>query len=119
MSKYRIRLPRFEGPDVTVADVKRLTTQIGGVYETMYGGEWRTLAEIEEITGYPQSSISAQLRHLRKPRWGEHQIDGRRRHGGTWEYRMRPSPCGLLSGVEEPDHRVKCPTCNGSGKVLP
>ena len=57
---------------------------------------WRTLAEIEEETGDPQSSISAQLRHLRKRRFGEHDVDKRRRVSekscGTWEYRLRINP---------------------------
>ena len=34
-------------------------------------GPWLSLAEISELTGDPQGSISAQLRHLRKPAFGE------------------------------------------------
>ena len=50
---------------------------------------WKTLAEIEEATGYPQASISAQLRHLRKPQFGSYIVEKRRRSiGGTWEYRV-------------------------------
>ena len=30
-------------------------------------GSWLTLAEIAEVTRYGEASISAQLRHLRKP----------------------------------------------------
>lgn len=53
---------------------------------------WRTLAEIEAETKYPQASISAQLRHLRKPRFGGYEVQKRRRKvdGGTWEYRVMP-----------------------------
>lgn len=54
-------------------------------------GGWLTLAEIEDAVGYPQASISAQLRHLRKPQFGSWRVDKRRRaSGGTWEYAVRP-----------------------------
>jgi hypothetical protein len=53
-------------------------------------GQWLSLAEIEQETGYPSASISAQLRHLRKPKFGGHIVEKRRRKGcvGTWEYRV-------------------------------
>ena len=50
-------------------------------------GKWKTLREIEELTGYPQASISAQLRHLRKPAFGGYVVRKRRRdQKGIWEY---------------------------------
>lgn len=54
-------------------------------------GTWLTLAEIEDATDYPQASVSAQLRHLRKERFGAWDVDKRRRvaDAGTWEYRVR------------------------------
>jgi hypothetical protein len=64
----------------------------------MCDGEWRTLSEINEGTksernplGDPPASISAQLRHFRKKRFGSHLVDKRRRGddaGGLWEYRL-------------------------------
>jgi len=46
----------------------------------------------EEISslGYPESSVSAQLRHLRKPKFGGHTILKRRRFSGhgLWEYQL-------------------------------
>lgn len=50
--------------------------------------KWQTLREIEQLTGYPQASISAQLRHLRKPAFGRYIVRKRRRgdRNGTWEY---------------------------------
>jgi hypothetical protein len=35
---------------------------------------WLTLDELAKLTHYPQASISAQLRHLRKPRNGAHTV---------------------------------------------
>jgi hypothetical protein len=48
------------------------------------------LFEIAAVTGDPQTSTSAQLRHLRKPRFGGYRIDKRRRvaTAGSWEYRL-------------------------------
>ena len=51
---------------------------------------WVRLAEIEEQTGIPQSSASAELRHMRSREFGSHIVEKRRREtaaGGTWEYR--------------------------------
>ena len=57
----------------------------------MIDGEWRTLSEIEFITGDPQASISAQLRHLRKERFGGYLVELRSRgdrENGLFEYRL-------------------------------
>lgn len=83
---------RFDGSDyVPEYDDVRLTGQIHRVYAAMSGGAWRTLAEIESITGDPAASISAQLRHLRKARFGGHTVAKRargERTRGLWEYRL-------------------------------
>ncbi len=82
--------PDFDGP---VYDRKldrgRLAGQILRVYELMSDGAWRSLGEIAEETGDPPASVSAQLRHLRKERFGRHTIEKRRRGGGLWEYCMK------------------------------
>ena len=80
---------RFEGPVDAKLDFDRLCGQMKNIYTLMIDGAWRSLAEIEKLTGEPQASISAQLRHLRKPRFGSHLVDKRRRgNSGTWEYRL-------------------------------
>lgn len=86
----------FDGPAFESAhDQARLTGQIQRIFQTMlaasYLGDWLTLAEIRERTGDPEASISAQLRHLRKPRFGSHTVEKRRRGDparGLWEYRL-------------------------------
>ena len=84
--------PRFDG---WVYDPKldrmRLTGQIHRIFNLMRDGCWRTLDEIEAETGDPPASISAQLRHLRKVRFGSHTVEKRRRGDGRmglWEYRL-------------------------------
>ena len=72
-------------------DDVRLTGQIRRVARAMIDGEWRTLERIGRVTGDPQASISAQLRHLRKPRFGSHILEKRPRGDrfrGLWEYRL-------------------------------
>ena len=91
--------PRFnagEDPQGVLAyepdyDDVRLTGQILRVARAMISGEWKTLNEIADVTRDPQASISAQLRHLRKVRFGSHTLLKRPRgdrHVGLWEYRL-------------------------------
>lgn len=57
---------------------------------------WLTLDELAKLTHYPPASISAQLRHLRKPRFGGYEVVKRCRavdkamraegFGAVWEY---------------------------------
>ncbi len=81
----------FDGPayDKEI-DQKRLSSQHYKIFDLMKDGAWRTLPEIERATGAPAASISAQLRHLRKERFGAHTIQKIRssKHSGLWEYRL-------------------------------
>ncbi len=52
---------------------------------------WPTLTEIAGVTGDPAASISAQLRHLRKARFGGHTVNKRHRgpaSAGLYEYQL-------------------------------
>lgn len=84
--------PHFNGPDyVPEIDHARLTRQHERVRECMRDGAWRTLDEIATRTGDPVASISAQLRHLRKARFGGWIVMKRPRTdraNGLYEYRM-------------------------------
>lgn len=89
----------FNGADyVPARDNPRLTKQIERVYHTMLDGQWRTLDGIAVTTGDPPASVSAQLRHLRKRRFGGHTVERRHLGGGLYEYRLLPSDSGLLNG---------------------
>jgi hypothetical protein len=78
---------------------------------------WLTLDELAKLTHYPPASISAQLRHLRKPEYGAFVVEKRLRKAGrilrgedfgaVWEYqltrRIRRSmgrPRRLRAGVQ-------------------
>jgi len=83
---------RFNGPAYDPAlDQVRLTGQCLRVFRMMKGGSWWCLWEISQRTGDPEASISAQIRHLRKPRFGGHTVNKRRRGEpghGWWEYQL-------------------------------
>ncbi len=83
---------KFNGSDyVPEFDDERLKGQIKKIYELMIDGEWRTLSEIEQLTNFGQASISAQLRHLRKERFGNHTVNKRNRgvrEKGLFEYQL-------------------------------
>ena len=69
-------------------DGVRLFKQRDMILQHMLNGSWQTLGEIEIALNYPQASISAQLRHLRKKDHGGYIVDKRRRGKGTWEYQV-------------------------------
>lgn len=55
-------------------------------------GAWLTLREIAALTRYGEASISAQLRHLRKPPCGGYAVVKQRRGDpgdGVWEYQLQ------------------------------
>ena len=87
-------LPRaaFDGPEyVPEFDAERLTGQLRRVFNLMRDGEWRSLDEIADKTGDPHASVSAQLRHLRKNKFGNHTVDKRRvgeKKSGYYKYRL-------------------------------
>jgi hypothetical protein len=91
-TKNILKNPVFDGADyIPEFDNKRLTGQIKTIYFLMIDGSWRTLRDIESLTGYGQASISAQLRNLRKDRFGNHEILKRYkgdRKLGLFEYKL-------------------------------
>src|SRR6266404_6084125 len=90
---------------------KRLTSKAQGVVPTQREvlrdvmlaagkyGAWMTLHELARLTRYGETSISAQLRHLRKAKCGGYVLEKRVRkpevvsseeHFVVWEYRLTP-----------------------------
>src|SRR5258708_12296935 len=77
---------------------------------------WLTLDELAKLTHYPQASISAQLRHLRKPEYGGFVVEKRPRavgkflrgedFGTIWEFLLnRAFPSYFLVPPVQPPHR--------------
>jgi hypothetical protein len=84
--------PKFNGPAYEPKfDQDRLEGQLARIFNLMKDGAWRTLAEIAKETRDPEASVSAQLRHLRKERFGSHIVKKRSRgdrNVGLWEYQL-------------------------------
>lgn len=90
-------------------DSQRLGKLLAAVRQVMADGAWRTLAELQAAAGGSEASVSARLRDLRKPRFGNHWVERRRRgeeKRGLWEYKLtlrtsensRPVPMLRLHG---------------------
>ena len=91
----------YGGSDYDPAfDEARLDNQLGRIYSLMIDGRWKTLSEIAAATGDHEASISSQLRHLRKERFGGYIVNKRRRGDpgrGLWEYQLlEPVPKQLI-----------------------
>lgn len=86
------KLPPFDGADYTPKrDDPRLGAQYLRIFNLMSDQQWRTLPEMSAKTGDPPASISAQLRHMRKERFGAHTINRRYLDAGLYEYQLIPS----------------------------
>ena len=69
-------------------DGERLHGQLKRVYHLMLDGKWHRLSEIARWSMGTESSASARLRDLRKPKFGGHTIERRYVSRGLWEYRL-------------------------------
>ena len=79
----------FNGSDYShERDSSRLSTQYWDIYNVMRDGKRRTLQGISEITKHPPASISAQLRHMRKDRFGSHTVNKHYLGNGLYEYEL-------------------------------
>ncbi len=80
---------RFDGSDYEhERDSQRLGNQYERVFSLMQDGKWRSLRSISDATGAPESSVSAQLRHMRKDRFGNHTVEKKHEGGGLYLYRV-------------------------------
>jgi hypothetical protein len=93
-------------------DARRLRSQREIIRDVMVSAgdceTWLTLGELRALTRYGETSISAQLRHLRKTENGGYDVAKRHREGGrlggrvgadgrgevVWEYRLTRGGCG-------------------------
>lgn len=84
---YAIRSAPVKRKGRTQRDVLLEVLRIAAQYEA-----WVSLEELAAKTKFPPASISAQLRHLRKPEHGAWKIERRQRkwvrHELVWEYRL-------------------------------
>jgi hypothetical protein len=80
----------FDGKTFEPArDGQRLTTLFHKVFALMSDGRFRTLQEIQALTGGSEASVSARLRDFRKPRFGGHDVERRAVGNGLFTYRLK------------------------------
>lgn len=75
-----------------VRDKARLTTQLERVEDAMRGGDWRAITDLCDTlrarypdARFPENSVQAQLRNLRKK---GHTVERRHIRNGLFEYRL-------------------------------
>lgn len=79
----------FDGADyIPKRDDRRLLGQFEKVRALMLDGAWRTLQQIADAIGEPPASVSAQLRHLRKERFGAYTVEKCYCGSGLYKYRV-------------------------------
>lgn len=85
-----VKAINFDGASCLQVDAPRLALQLTRVFELMKDAKYRTLREIANATGCLETSASARLRDLRKPKFGGHSVDARRAEGAglIYEYRL-------------------------------
>jgi hypothetical protein len=71
-------------------DQVRLTGQLFNVKQVLSDNRWHTLSEIAQRIGGSEAGISARIRDMRKPKFGNHTVDRRHVKDGLWEYRLVP-----------------------------
>lgn len=81
----------FDGHDyVHERDSRRLSTQLEQIRDFMEGKDFLTLQEIADQTGHPHASVSAQLRNLRKEKFGSRTIERKHISNGLYSYKLIP-----------------------------
>jgi hypothetical protein len=79
----------FDGSDYQHdRDHARLSKQQQRIFDFMKDGEWRTLKHIAYVTSAPETSVSAQLRNFRKPKFGSHTVEKDYDAHGLYYYRL-------------------------------
>lgn len=91
--RKRVPKARFNGSDyVPARDDERLGNQLERVFEVLRHGEWMTLEELAMRAKAPAASASAQMRHLKKPRFGCWLIEKDYVVDGIYYYRLVDEP---------------------------
>ena len=80
---------QFKGSDyIEERDHNRLSGQKTKIFNLMEDGVFRTLDQISSQIKEPPASISAQLRHLRKPSFGSHTVNKKYIGDGLFSYQL-------------------------------
>tara|TARA_R110002167_G_scaffold282191_1_gene487457 strand:+ start:372 stop:665 length:294 start_codon:yes stop_codon:yes gene_type:complete len=83
--------PDFDGDDyVADRDNARLTNQIDKVRMYMENAGYLTVKQIAADLKQPEPSVSAQIRNLRKDRFGARTVNREYRGNGCYAFKLEP-----------------------------
>ena len=83
--------PDFDGDDyVANRDNTRLTNQIDKVRMYMENAGYLTVKQIAADLKQPEPSVSAQIRNLRKDRFGARTVNREYRGNGCYAFKLEP-----------------------------
>lgn len=87
--RFNPNTSRFDGAGYDARrDNQRLASQLERVFDVMRDGKYRSLDRIAREANAPAASVSAQLRHLRKPRFGGHTVNKSYQGDGLYLYQL-------------------------------
>ena len=85
-------LVSFDGADIDQErDDARLKQQINIIRKRMENAGWLTVQQLSQELGYPATSVSAQIRNLRKDKFGGRYVERRYQGNGLYEFKLHPS----------------------------
>ena len=95
----------FSGPTYDPKhDRVRLTNQHQKVKNLMLDGQWRTIERVAALVDAPASSVSAQIRNMRKKQFGGYVVNRRvsgDRSRGLYEYQVAGESSAMGRVVSE------------------
>ena len=81
----------FDGDDYdSTRDKERLTKQRDKIRMYMEGRDYLTVQEVAEFFNYPENSVSAQMRNLRKKKFGGRIVDREYFGNGLYKFKLMP-----------------------------
>ena len=82
----------FDGADIDQErDEPRLNRQMNIIRTRMENAGWLSVQQISRELGYPETSVSAQIRNLRKDKFGGRYVERRYQGNGLYEFKLHPS----------------------------
>jgi transcriptional antiterminator len=81
----------FDGDDYdSDRDKERLTKQRDKIRMYMEGRNYLTVKEVAEVLNYPENSVSAQMRNLRKEKFGGRIVHREYFGNGLYKFKLMP-----------------------------
>lgn len=92
-------------------------TCLSKVRAIMSDGKYHALGQLSKRTGYGETTISAQIRKLRQPKYGRIRVVLKRDHRARgFSYRLIDETNALaLDPVMEQSRKCRCASCGGRG----